>query len=85
MGETLPDDWLQFSIMDAMRGVRLPTLKRSLAEDERRELARAISANFRLCGFEVVTHPRPLHSAGGVRAIPPTWKTSTSGAPPTSL
>jgi hypothetical protein len=54
----LPDDWLQFSIMDAMRGVRLPTLKRTLTEDERRELARAIFAKFRLCGFEVVTHPR---------------------------
>jgi hypothetical protein len=84
MGETLPDDWLQFSIMDAMRGVRLPTLKRSLAEEERRELARAIFTKFKQARFEVVTHPRPLHSAGGTRGIPPTWKTSTSGAPPTS-
>jgi len=83
MGETLPDDWLQFSIMDALRGVRLPTLKRSLTEDERRELARAIFAKFRLCGFEVVTHPRPLHTTSGARAIPPTWKTSISGAPRT--
>jgi hypothetical protein len=84
MGETLPDDWLQFSIMDGMRGVRLPTLKRPLTEDERRELACAIFAKFKQARFEVVTHPRPLHSAGGVRAIPPTWKTSTSGAPPSS-
>jgi len=72
MGETLPDDWLQFSIMDAMRGVRLPTLKRSLAEDERREQAHAIFAKFKQARFEVVTHPRPLHSTGGARQILPT-------------
>ena len=44
MSEVLPDDYLQFAIYDAMRGVRIPTLKRALTEDERRVLADAVFA-----------------------------------------
>ena len=76
MGETLPDDWLQFSIMDSMRGVRLPALKRPLTEDARRELARAILAKFKQARFEVQSHPPTLHRAGVVPFVLPTWRGS---------
>jgi hypothetical protein len=75
MGETLSDDWLQFSIMDGMRGVRLPALRRPLTEDERRELARAIFAKFKQARFEVRSNPPTLHRAGVASFAPPTWRT----------
>src|SRR4051812_38244982 len=55
---------LQFMLCDAMRGVKLATLRRTLTEDERQILARAIFDRLKLSHCEVICHP----SRGGAHS-----------------
>jgi hypothetical protein len=54
--EFVPDDHLRIAIYDAMRGVKLATLKRSLTEDERHEMAAAIFTKYKRCGWRVLCY-----------------------------
>ena len=54
--EFVPDDHLRIAIYDAMRGVKLSTLKRTLTEEERHELAQAMFSRYRRCGWRVLCY-----------------------------
>ena len=54
--EFLPDDQLRIAICDAMRGVKLFTLKRPLAEAKRHELSAVIFSKYKWCGWRTVCY-----------------------------
>ena len=61
MLQPFKDEYLNFTIYDAMRGVKLPSIKRSLTEDERHILAKAIFDQFKLSKLAVLCNPSPAH------------------------
>ena len=69
MPELLPDEYLHFAIYDAMRGLRVPALKRVLTEEERRYLADAVFARIKRSRWIVSFEPdgRSAHTAFGSR------------------
>ena len=60
------DNHLDFSIYDAMRGLRLGKRRRErLDEEARRMIAAAILERLRQSGWRVVREDRPWHSSPG--------------------
>lgn len=59
------DDELRFSIQDAMRGVKVPTLKVRLGEEDRAKLAQAVLERFKLSGYRIIRpNPKPFSTHG---------------------
>ena len=57
MSNPIPEFDLLFALSDAMRAVKLPSMRRTLSEGERAVLARAISDRLKLSRWEVVCNP----------------------------
>jgi hypothetical protein len=53
MQHVVEDEYLRLAIYDAMRGVKLATLKRALTVDERRILSERIFAKIKQARWEV--------------------------------
>src|SRR5258708_1021895 len=54
--EFVDDTHLRIAIYDAMRGVKLSTLKRTLTEDERNEISAVMFSRYKRCGWRVVCY-----------------------------
>jgi hypothetical protein len=61
MPEFLKNEYLRIALYDGLRGVKLPTIKRALNDQERDILANALFARFKQSGWDVVCYPERTH------------------------
>jgi hypothetical protein len=61
MPEFLRDDYLRIALYDALRGVKLPTIRRALDNQDRDILADALFARIKQSGWDIVCYPERTH------------------------